>query len=108
MSGFDDHKNLEEQQFSFQEKHSFNIEARCSKLFGLWAAEKLGLTGDDATTYAMTIVEANLEEPGFEDVLRAVLKDFDQKGLDIPKLTLYEELDIALNEAKRQLDNESE
>lgn len=106
MSDFDAYNDFGEQQFSFQEKHDFNVEAKCSKLFGLWAAEKIGLSGSDATTYAMTIVEANLEEPGFDDVLRAVQKDFDTKGLTISKEEQYQQLDACLSEAKRQIDEE--
>lgn len=105
MSGFDNRRDAFEKQFSFQEKQSFDVEARCSKLFGLWAADKLGLTGVDADTYAMSIVEANLEEAGFNDILRAVRSDFDAKSIAISDDVLHLELDRALAEAKRQLAN---
>ncbi len=95
-----------EKEFAFQEQHSFNVEARCSKLFGLWAGEKLGLEGSDVDTYAMTIVEANLTEPGFNDVLQAVQADFEKKGLDIPLPEMCEKLDQCLADAKRQLSDE--
>lgn len=103
MSGFDGRRDNFEKQFSFQEKQSFDVEARCSKLFGLWAAEKLGLTGPDAATYAMSIVETNLEEPGFDDILSAVRKDFAAKKIEIADEEMCLELDRALGEAKRQL-----
>ena len=103
MSGLDDRGEAKEKKFAYEEKQSFDIEARCSKLYGLWAAEKLGLSGQDADTYALTIVEANLEEPGFDDVLRAVQKDFDAKSLSVPSDEMKQELDKALQEAKRQL-----
>lgn len=103
MSDINDRGDAFEKKFSFQEKQSFDVEARCSKLYGLWAAEKLGLDGSDAATYAMTIVEANLEEPGFDDVLRAVQKDFDAKGVSVPADEMKLELDRALQEAQRQL-----
>jgi len=103
MSGMDDRKDGFEKKFAYQEKQSFDVEARCSKLYGLWAAEKLNLSGADASTYAMTIVEANLEEPGFDDVLRAVQKDFDAKGVEVSREEMKNQLDKMLQEAKRQL-----
>jgi len=106
MSGFDNRGDNFEKKFAFEEKQSFDVEARCSKLYGLWAAEKLGLEGADADTYAMTIVEANLEEPGFDDVLRAVQKDFDAKGVNISSEEMKAHLDHALQEAMQQLADE--
>ena len=103
MSGMDDRRDNFEKKFAFQEKQSFDVEARCSKLFGLWAAEKLGLMNEDAMTYAMTIVEANLEEAGFEDILRTVRKDFAAKGIEIVEEDMLRALDTTLAEAKRQL-----
>lgn len=103
MSSFDDRKEGFEKKFAFEEVQDFNVEARCSKLYGLWAAELLGLDGADAATYALTIVEANLEEPGFGDVLRAVRKDFDAKGIEVSDEDMRINLDNALTEAKRQM-----
>ncbi|HCQ70667.1 MAG: hypothetical protein CL570_06495 [Alphaproteobacteria bacterium] len=103
MSDFNDRRDLSEKEFSFQQKHSFEVEARTCKLYGLWIAEKLGLDGADAETYARTVVEANLEEPGFEDVLRKVCADLDQKGLAYNMVDLYDQLDESLSQARIQL-----
>lgn len=103
MSGFDDRKKGFEEKFAHQEKLDFAVEARTSKLFGLWAAEKLGLEGADAQTYAADVVSANLEEPGFDDVLRKVRADFDEKGVDISDHLMNIELDNALAEARKQI-----
>ncbi|MDB2683105.1 DUF1476 domain-containing protein [Alphaproteobacteria bacterium] len=102
MASFDDREKGFENSFAHQEKISFEVEARCSKIYGLWAAEKLGLSGADADTYASSVVEANLEEPGFEDVLRKVTADFKEKSLDISDHIMRVELDKALQEARRQ------
>jgi len=50
---------------------------------GLWAAEKLGLSGDEAEAYAKEVIVADLAEQGEEDVFRKVRGDFDAKGLDV-------------------------
>lgn len=106
MSGFDDREQAYEKKFVHDEKISFAVEARLSKLYGLWAAEKLGLSGENAKTYASDVVAANLEEPGFDDVLRKVRKDFDEKGLDISDHVMEVELQNALVEARKQIGNE--
>jgi hypothetical protein len=103
MADFDDRRDVAEKEFAFQEKHSFDVEARTCKIFGRWVAEKLGLAGADVDTYAMTVVEANLEEPGFDDVLRKVSADFDQKGIAYERHDLCERLDESLAQARIEL-----
>ena len=107
MSGFEERKKGYETKYAQDAKVGFDIEARCSKLYGLWAAEQLGISGDDAKTYAMSVVESNLEEPGFDDVLRKVRKDFDEKSLDISEHVMHAELDKALDQAKIQIAEEN-
>ena len=71
--------NYREQAFESKYAHDANMQfkasARCHKLLGLWAAEKLGKTGDEAEAYAKSVVIADLEEPGHEDVVRKVVAD---------------------------------
>lgn len=103
MSGFDDRKGAFEKKFAMDEELTFKAEARCCKLFGLWVAEQLGLTGPDADTYAKSVVAANLEEVGFEDVKRKVKPDLNAKGLDVSDHTLDAKLNHFFDEAKRQI-----
>lgn len=104
MSSFNDREKAFGNKFAHDQKLDFAVEARLSKLYGLWAAEKLGLSGADAQTYAGEVVAANLEEPGFDDILRKVRADFDEKGLDISDHVMEVELENCLNEAKKQLE----
>ncbi|MCB9982452.1 MAG: DUF1476 domain-containing protein [Rhodospirillales bacterium] len=100
---FDDRKDAFEKKFAHEEKLDFAVEARCSKLFGLWVAEQIGLEGDNAKTYAMSVVEANLEEPGFDDILRKVKADLEAKNIEISDHMLHTQLDAVLEEAKKQI-----
>jgi hypothetical protein len=70
-----------ERKFAFDEELRFKAMARRNKLFGLWAAEKLGKTGDAAEAYAKEVVAVDLEEKGDEDVFRKVKADFDAAGV---------------------------
>lgn len=82
MSTFDKRQEGFEKKFAHDEELRFKAGARRNKLLGLWAAEKLGKTGDEAEAYAKTVVAADFEEAGDDDVFRKVRKDFDAAGLD--------------------------
>lgn len=71
-----------ERKFAFDEELRFKATARRNKLLGLWAAEKLGKSGEDAEAYAKSVVIADFEEAGDDDVFRKVRKDFDNAGVD--------------------------
>lgn len=105
MTQFKDRENAFEKKYAHEEELDFAVEARCCKIFGLWMGEQLGLSGAEADAYAMEVVESNLDEPGFEDVIRKVNADIAEKGLNIEDETLRLELDKALIEAKKQLAN---
>ncbi len=82
MSTFDDREKGYESKFARDAELKFKAEARRNKLLGLWAAEKMGLTGDDAEAYAKEVIKSDLEEPGEEDVFRKIRGDFDAKQID--------------------------
>ncbi|MBN04353.1 MULTISPECIES: DUF1476 domain-containing protein [Ponticaulis] len=81
MAQFEDRERGEEKKFSLDQETLFKATARRNKLLGLWAADVLGLAGDEAEAYAKSVVVSDLEEPGDEDVIRKVLGDFDAKGV---------------------------
>jgi len=81
MTTFDKREEAFEQQFAHDEELKFKATARRNKLLGLWAAEKLGLSGAEADSYALAIVMADLEA-GNHDVARTIRKDFDAKGIN--------------------------
>ena len=81
MTTFDKREEGFEKKFAMDEESRFKANARRNKLLGLWAAEKMGITGPDAETYAKEVVVADFEEAGDDDVFRKVRKDFDAKGV---------------------------
>ncbi|MDU0342114.1 DUF1476 domain-containing protein [Bosea rubneri] len=76
MATFDQRKDAFENKFAHDEELRFKAMARRNKLLGLWAAEKLGKSGADADAYAKSVVLADFEEAGDEDVVRKVKADF--------------------------------
>ncbi len=81
MTTFDKREEGFEKKFAHDEELRFKANARRNKLLGLWAAEKIGLTGPAADAYAKEVVVADFEEAGDDDVFRKVRKDFDAKGV---------------------------
>src|SRR5580700_9081276 len=81
MTTFDKREEAFEQQFAHDEELKFKATARRNKLLGLWAAEKLGLGGAEADSYALSVVMADIEASE-HDVARKIRKDFDAKGVN--------------------------
>jgi hypothetical protein len=81
MTTFDKREEGFEKQFAHDEELKFKANARRNKLLGLWAAEKLGLSGAAADAYSKEVIAADFEEAGDEDVFRKLRKDFDAKGV---------------------------
>lgn len=81
MSTFDKRGDSFENKFAHDEELRFKALARRNKLLGLWAAEKLGKTAEDAVVYARAVVAADFEEAGDEDVFRKIRADFDAAGI---------------------------
>ena len=103
MTSFDDRKNAYENKFAHDAEFRFKVEARTSKLFGLWAAEQLGLSGAEADAYAASVVGANLEESGFDDIKRKARKDFEGKGVVVTDHLIDSMVEKFLQDAKTQL-----
>jgi hypothetical protein len=83
MTTFDQRKDAYENKFAHDEELRFKATARRNKLLGLWAAEKLGKSGAEAEAYAKSVVLADFEEAGDDDVLRKVKADFAAAGVTI-------------------------
>jgi len=79
MTTFDKREEGFEKKFAHDEELRFKANARRNKLLGLWAAEKLGLSGPEADAYSKEVVSADFEEAGDSDVFRKVKKDLDDK-----------------------------
>ncbi|WP_292288396.1 DUF1476 domain-containing protein [Marivita sp.] len=82
MSTFEDRENAFENKYAHDAQMQFKAEARRNKLVGLWAAELMGKTGEDAADYAKEVVKSDFEEAGHEDVVRKVSGDLGGKATD--------------------------
>ena len=104
MSQFDDRKKGYESKFAHDAELKFKAEARRNRLLGMWAAEKLGKSGDEAAEYAKEVVRADFEEAGDEDVYRKVSGDLGDRATEDEIRAKMQELRV---EADRQIEAES-
>lgn len=103
MTQFEERERAYESKFAHDEELRFKSLARRNKLLGLWAAEKLGRTGDAADAYAKEVVRSDFAEPGDEDVFRKVRGDFNAAGVAVSDDELRFKMRELLVEAAEQL-----
>lgn len=104
MKSFDDRQKAFEAEFKRDQELVFRIVARRNRLLGLWAAERMGLpAGEAADAYAKTVVSADFEAPGDEDVVKKVMGDLAARGAATTEADVRAELTRAGEEARRQL-----
>jgi hypothetical protein len=103
MTTFDKREEGFEKQFALDQELRFKANARRNKFLGLWAAQKLGLSGDEADAYAKTVVMADFEEIGDDDVFRKIRKDFDAKGVSVSDHQIRRTMDELMAKAVQEI-----
>ncbi len=83
MTTFDDREKHEETRFKHDQELQFKARNRGNRLFGMWVAEQLGLTGDAATSYAKDVVLIDFEAPGDDDIFAKVKTDLAAKSIAV-------------------------
>jgi len=103
MTTFDEREKGQERKFQHDQELAFKAKARRNKLLGLWAAERLGLTGDAVDAYARELVAMDLQKHGDHDVIEKVAGDLAKRGVNLDATRVRAELERFAAEAKRQL-----
>ena len=103
MSTFDDREKGFEAKFVHDQDFEFKAANRRNRLVGLWAGEKMGLTGASLEDYAKAVVRADFEQPGEEDVIRKVLGDLKASKLNISESEVRTKLAELHAQAREQL-----
>ncbi len=105
MTNMKDRQEGFEKKFAHDEELRFRATARRNKLLGLWAAEKLGKSGDDADAYAKEVVKSDFEEAGDEDVYRKVKGDLDAANTGLSEHQIRHQMSELLAVAVDQIKN---
>jgi hypothetical protein len=103
LTQFDDRERAFETKYARDEDMAFRVTARRNKLVGQWAAALMRLTPEETTSYATSVVQADFEEIGDDDVVRKVLGDLTAAAVDTDEATIRQALIDKTVEARRQL-----
>jgi hypothetical protein len=103
MTGFDDRQKAFENQYKHDQELKFKVNARRNKLLGEWAGRQMGLAGADLEAYAKSVVMADFEKPGDDDVLQKVAADLKANGLSVGDGVVRAEMEKLLGTAKEQI-----
>ena len=106
MTTFEEREKGFERKFAHDQELKFKATARRNKLLGLWAAEKMGLSGDAVQAYAREVIKADLTEPGDEDVFRKLRSDFDARGVEQSDHQIRRMMADLMQQAMVQIDTE--
>jgi hypothetical protein len=101
MATFDDREKGFEQKYKHDKELDFKVTARRNRLLGLWAAKELGIPDAEAEAYAKTVVMADFQKPGDDDVVEKLVADFKEKGIAISEHRVRKQM-ADLREAARQ------
>jgi len=108
---FDSFKEREkgyENKFAHDAELRFKAEMRRNKLLALWAADLMGLNEEDSKALVGTLIKADLEEVGDDDVFRRMTKVFADHGVEISEHRLRREMDEKMAEAQKQVMREAD
>ena len=103
MSTFDKREEGFEKKYALDEEQKFKAEARRNKLLGLWVAEKLGMSGDEANAYARQVVAAEVVGGNEASVVRKVMGDLTAKGVAISEAQVRAKMDELMAQAIAQV-----
>jgi hypothetical protein len=103
MTTFDKREEAFEKKFALDEEQKFKALARRNRLLGLWAAAKLGISGDAANTYAREVVAAEFSEGGDAAVVRKVMDDLAAKGIAIAESEISSQMTELMAQAVAQV-----
>ena len=107
MTTFNDRERAEEAKYAHDEETQFRIHARRNRLLGLWAAELMGLSAAESESYAKSVVQADFEESGDEDVVRKLIGDLISAGVETSEADVRAALEAKQVEARRALMGEA-
>ena len=81
MSKFDEREKSFEKKFQMDEEKQFKIAARRNKYLGQWVSEILGYNSEQEKEYIQSVIKADFQEAGDEDVFRKIKADLKEQNI---------------------------
>ncbi|MDA5194068.1 DUF1476 domain-containing protein [Govanella unica] len=103
MAQFEDRERGFEAKFAHENEREFRARARRDKLLGLWAADKMGLSGEGADGYARSVIALTVANADEEHIFLRLRQDFDSKAVAVSDHQIRRVMDEFLTVARRQI-----
>ena len=81
MNSFDERKKSFEKKFVRDEELQFKIASKRNKYLGQWVSEKFGYNAEQEKEYIQSVIKADFEEAGDEDVFRKIKTDLKDQNI---------------------------
>ena len=81
MEKFDERKKSFERKFAHDEELKFKVAAKRNKYLGQWASQKLGHNSEKEKEYIQSVIKADFQEAGDEDVFRKIQADLKSQNV---------------------------
>ena len=101
MTQFDDRERAFETKYARDQEMQFKITSRRNRLLGQWAAKKMGLSDEETEAYAKSVIRADFEEAGDEDIIRKLVADLAKAGVTIDEGEIRAQIDHKATDARR-------
>ena len=75
MSTFEDRKKSFEKKFAHDQELKFKVDARKNKYIAQWVSKILGYDQEKEKSYIQSVIKADFQEAGDEDVFRKIKVD---------------------------------
>ena len=98
MSTFDEREKSFEKKFAHDEELQFKVSARRNKYLGQWVSKILGNNSDQEKEYIQSVIKADFQEAGDEDVFRKLKTDL--KNYNISDEEIRNKMDELNDKAK--------
>ena len=106
MSGFDEREKGQLAKIKHDDELHFRVVQRRNKLLGLWAAGLLGLKNAEADAYARTVIDADFQKPGIEDLVEKLMADFAARNVEMNADRIRKQIERLFAEAAQQVRTE--
>ena len=100
MSSFDEREKSFEKKFAHDEEIKFKVNAKKNKYLGQWASQILEYDQEKEKEYIQSVIKADFEEAGDEDVFRKLKEDL--KDHNIPDEEIRKKMDELIEKAKSE------
>ncbi len=100
MDSFKDREKSFEKKFAHDEELQFKVNARRNKYLGQWASQILSYDSEKEKEYIQSVIKADFEEAGDEDVFRKLKVDLKDHNIS------DEEIRKKMNELKEKAKSE--